>query len=142
MMTALSLLLSGCISENAADDVRKVGIAMPEKALERWNSDGEFLKSEFEAAGYDVELRFSNSDSYQQNSDIECLIADGVDMLIISPIDGLTLSQTLKTAHEFDIPVISYDRLIMNTDAADCYISFDNYKVGELQMKNIRKEFL
>ena len=132
-MTAFPLLLTGCLSEKKYPDAMTVGIAMPTKAIERFSRDGNFLKSEFEAAGYNVELRFSNSDSYQQNNDVECLMADGVDLLIILPEDGVTLSQTLKTAAEFGIPVISYDRLIMNTDAVDCYVSFDNYKVGELQ---------
>ncbi len=127
------LILAGCISEKKYPDAMTVGIAMPTKSIERFSRDGEFLKSKFEEAGYNVELRYSNSDSYQQNNDVECLMADGVDLLIVLPEDGATLSQTLKTADEFDIPVISYDRLIMNTDAIDCYVSFDNYKVGELQ---------
>ena len=47
--------------------------------------------------------------------------------------DGDSLSQTLADAKSAGIPVIAYDRLIMNTDAVSYYVSFDNYTVGVLQ---------
>ena len=110
-----------------------VGIAMPTKSLERWNRDGEYLKEQFEAAGYTVELKYSDNDTDQQNNDIANMIADGVDILIVAAIDGEALTNTLAEAKGAGIPVISYDRLIMNTDAISYYVSFDNYTVGVLQ---------
>ena len=112
---------------------KTVGIAMPTKSLERWNRDGEYLKSQFEAAGYSVELKYSDNNDNQQNNDIQGMIADKVDLLLIAAIDGSTLSQTLADAKDAGIPVIAYDRLIMNTDAVSYYVSFDNYTVGKLQ---------
>lgn len=123
----------------AADEApaggQTVGIAMPTKSLERWNRDGEYLKEQFEAAGYAVELKYSDNDTDQQNNDIANMIADGVDILIVAAIDGEALTNTLAEAKEKNIPVISYDRLIMNTDAISYYVSFDNYTVGVLQGK-------
>jgi putative multiple sugar transport system substrate-binding protein len=112
---------------------KKVGIAMPTKSLERWNRDGEYLKAQFEAEGYTVELKYSDNDTDQQNNDIQSMIADNVDLLLIAAIDGSTLSQTLADAKDAGIAVIAYDRLIMNTDAVSYYVSFDNYTVGKLQ---------
>ncbi|MBQ9269425.1 MAG: sugar-binding protein [Oscillospiraceae bacterium] len=117
----------------AADGAKTVGIAMPTKSLERWNRDGDYLKAQFEAAGYAVELKYSDNDTDQQNNDIQAMIADKVDVLIIAAIDGDSLSQTLADAKSAGIPVIAYDRLIMNTDAVSYYVSFDNYTVGVLQ---------
>lgn len=111
----------------------KVGIAMPTKSLERWNRDGSFLKQQFESAGYEVELTYSDNDVTQQVSDIENLIADKVNILIIAAIDGESLTNVLDSADQAGIPVISYDRLIRNTKAVDYYVSFDNYTVGVLQ---------
>ncbi len=118
---------------SANKDSKIIGISLPTKSLERWNRDGIYLKEQFESQGYNVELRYSNDDVYQQNNDIECLIADGVDVLIVVPIDGDALSQTLKRAGEDGIEIISYDRLIRNTDAIDYYVSFDNNGEGRLQ---------
>ncbi len=117
-----------------ADSTGKtVGISMPTKSLERWNRDGSYLQKQFEEKGYKVELTYSDNKSAQQNNDIEGLIADNVDLLVVAAIDGEALSQVLDEAKDAGIPVISYDRLIMNTDAISYYVSFDNYTVGQLQ---------
>ena len=126
--------------EEKTSDAKTVGIAMPTKSLERWNRDGEYLKQQFEAAGYNVELKYSDNDTNQQNNDIQGMIADGVSLLLIAAIDGNTLSQTLDDAKNQNIPVIAYDRLIMNTDAVSYYVSFDNYTVGKLQGEFVRDQ--
>ncbi len=112
---------------------KKVGIAMPTQSLERWNRDGSFLEAQFQAAGYETELTYSDNDIKKQVSDIENLIADNVNLLVIAAIDGESLTQVLADAKDNNIPVIAYDRLIMNTDAISYYVSFDNYTVGKLQ---------
>jgi putative multiple sugar transport system substrate-binding protein len=111
----------------------KVGISMPTKSLERWNRDGSYLQQQFQALGYEAELTYSDNKSDQQVNDIQNLIADGVNLLVVAAIDGETLSTVLQDAKNQNIPVISYDRLIMNTDAISYYVSFDNYTVGKLQ---------
>lgn len=133
LILVFAVLFSSCGREKNYPDGKTVAIAMPTKSIERFERDGAYLKKQFEDAGYNVEIRYSNDDSYQQNNDIECMIADNVDILIVCAVDGMTLSQTLKTAAGCGIPVIAYDRLIMNTDAVKCYVSFDNYAVGQLQ---------
>ena len=125
-------------AEPAAAGGNKVGIAMPTKSLERWNRDGSFLEEQFKSKGYDVKLTFSDNKIDQQVKDIEGLLADGVNLLVIAAIDGESLSQVLAQAKEQNVPVISYDRLIMQTDAISYYVSFDNYTVGKLQGEFVR----
>ena len=128
-------------SQTTNSDTKKtIGIAMPTKELERWNSDGESLKSQFEKAGYKVDLRFSENNADKQNEDISGMLSDGVDLLLIAAVDGSTLSDTLAGAKEKNIPVVAYDRLIMNTDALTYYISFDNLTVGKLQGEYVRDQ--
>jgi putative multiple sugar transport system substrate-binding protein len=110
----------------------KIGISMPTKSLERWNRDGSFLKTKFESQGYTVELIYSGNSVTQQIHDIESMIAGNVDLLVIIAIDGESLSGVLQSAVSAEIPVIAYDRLIMNTDAVAYYVSFDNYTVGRM----------
>ena len=124
--------------EDSSSGKKTVGIAMPTKSLERWNRDGEYLKGKFEEEGYEVDLKYSDNKTEQQNNDIQSMIADKVDLLLIAAIDGDTLSQTLADAKDANIPVIAYDRLIMNTDAVSYYVSFDNYTVGKLQGEYVR----
>ena len=132
-------------ADDSADDTasaggKKVGIAMPTKSLERWNRDGSYLEEQFKNKGYEVSLTYSDNKIDQQVKDIESLIADDVDLLVIAAIDGESLTQVLSDAKEEGIPVISYDRLIMNTDAVSYYVSFDNYTVGKLQGEFVRDQ--
>ena len=120
-------------SETTESKGGKIGISMPTKSLERWNRDGSYLEKEFEKAGFEVSLTYSDNKIDQQVKDIEGLIADKVDLLVIAAIDGESLAQVLAEAKNQNIPVIAYDRLIMNTDAISYYVSFDNYTVGKLQ---------
>ena len=126
---------TGCYHKD--NNVKTIGIAMPTKSLERWNRDGQYLKQQFESFGYNVELRYSDNNINQQNNDLEVLIADEVDLLIISAIDGSAIFRTLEDAEYSGIPVLAYDRLIMNSNAVKCYVSFDNFSVGVAQGKYI-----
>ncbi|MBR5952553.1 MAG: sugar-binding protein, partial [Pseudobutyrivibrio sp.] len=117
----------------AAATGKKVGVAMPTKDLQRWNQDGENMQKELEAAGYEVELQYASNDTQTQISQIETMINDGCDVLVIAAIEASSLGEAMDMAAEQNIPVIAYDRLIMNTDAVSYYATFDNYKVGQVQ---------
>ena len=108
----------------------KVGVAMPTKDLQRWNQDGSNMEEQLKAAGYDVDLQYANNDVATQVSQIENMIANGDQILVVASIDGSSLGTVLAQAKEQNIPVIAYDRLIMDTDAVSYYATFDNYKVG------------
>ena len=132
LVLALTLVV-GLFSFAAADEAKKkVGIAMPTQSLERWNRDGTYLKEQFEAAGYEAILTYSDNKNDQQVNDIDNMLSDGVDLLIVSAIDGEGLNTCMDSAAEKGVPVLSYDRLIIN-DASKYYVSFDNYTVGKLQ---------
>ena len=111
----------------------KIGVAMPTQDLQRWNQDGSNMKAELEAKGYEVDLQYAGNDSAVQASQIENMIANGDQILVVASIDGDSLGTVLAQAKEANIPVIAYDRLIMNTDAVSYYATFDNYLVGKTQ---------
>ncbi len=116
-----------------------IGVAMPTKDLQRWNQDGANMKKELEAAGYKVDLQYASNDVQTQVSQIENMISNGCKMLVIASIDGSSLGEPLSQAKSMGIPVIAYDRLIMNSDAVTYYATFDNYKVGQKQGEYLEK---
>ncbi|QQM43543.1 multiple monosaccharide ABC transporter substrate-binding protein [Streptomyces liliifuscus] len=138
---SLALTLSACgqDSDGGSEDTKKdakgstVGIAMPTKSSERWIADGANVEKNLKAAGYKTKLAFGEDDPDTQVQQIEGMITQGVSALIIAAIDNKSLDNVLQQAKEADIPVISYDRLILNSPNVDYYASFDNEKVGELQ---------
>ena len=122
----------------AAEGAKKIGISMPTQSLERWNRDGKYLEEQFKAAGFETILTYSDNKSDRQVNDIQNMIAEKVDLLIVAAIDGAALNTAMNEAAEQNIPVISYDRLILN-DAVSYYVSFDNYTVGKLQGEFVEK---
>ena len=114
-------------------DGEKIGVSMPTKDLQRWNQDGDNMKAELEAAGFTVDLQYASNDVQTQLSQIENMIGDGAQVLVIAAIEGSSLGEALDMAKENEIPVIAYDRLLMESDAVSYYATFDNYKVGTVQ---------
>ena len=136
LMAAMALSAFTACSKTNSD--KKIGVAMPTKDLQRWNQDGSNMKAELEKAGYDVDLQYANNDVATQVSQIEQMINSGCKVLVIASIDGDSLGTVLEQAKEKEIPVIAYDRLIMNSDAVTYYATFDNYMVGTKQGEYIR----
>ncbi|MEZ3505243.1 MAG: sugar-binding protein [Lachnospiraceae bacterium] len=108
----------------------KIGVAMPTQSSERWIKDGQNMKEQLEALGYEVDLQYAEDDVQTQVSQIENMIASGAQCLVIASIDSSALVNVEAQAKEKNIPIIAYDRLLMDTDAVSYYASFDNKGVG------------
>ena len=117
----------------AAPNGTKIGISMPDKNLERWLKDGDSMKSQLEAKGYEVILNYADDNSDVQISNIQTLVNGGVQIIVVAPVDGNTLTPVLQEAADAGVQIISYDRLIMGSDAVSYYATFELEKVGRLQ---------
>lgn len=114
-----------------------IGVAMPTQTSSRWIADGDAVKAGLEELGYDVDLQYANDDIPTQQQQIDAMISKGAKALIIAAIDGTTLSGQLQSAADKGIPVISYDRLIRDSENVDFYVSFDNFQVGVQQATSL-----
>nr|WP_093907836.1 multiple monosaccharide ABC transporter substrate-binding protein [Streptomyces sp. cf386] len=138
---SLALTLSACgqsgeggsKDDSGSAEGATIGIAMPTKSSERWIADGKNVVADLESKGYKTKLVYGEDDPDQQVGQIENLITQGVKALIVAAIDNKSMNNVLQQAADANIPVISYDRLILGTENVDYYASFDNEKVGELQ---------
>jgi putative multiple sugar transport system substrate-binding protein len=127
-------------SSGGSSERGTVGIAMPTRASERWLTDGKGVVKNLTGKGYKTKLVYGDDDPKAQVSQIENLVRQGVDALIIAPIDAKSMNGVLQLAADANIPVISYDRLILGTKNVDYYVSFDNEMVGRLQAHHIIKK--
>lgn len=93
------------------------------------------MKTQLTAAGYAVEAKYAGANAQTQIAQIEALIAKNVSCLVITAENSGALTEILASAKAKKIPVISYDRLIVNSDAVSYYITFDNTGVGVAQGK-------
>ncbi len=117
----------------AAGTKLSVGIVLPTKDEPRWIQDETRFKEALTKAGYEVEILFSQGDSAKEKANVEALIAKGVKVLIITPQDATAAAAVAAEARAAGVKVISYDRLIRETDAVDYYVTFDSVSVGEAQ---------
>ena len=129
----LALILIACTATLfAAKDKPVIGLSLDTLKEERWQRDRDTFIAEAEKRGAKVIVQSANSDDVRQVRDVESLLSRGVDVLVIVPHNGEAMTRAVKSANEAKVPVISYDRLILNA-AIDYYLSFDNIKVGETQ---------
>jgi putative multiple sugar transport system substrate-binding protein len=120
-------------AEEVMEEKLAVGIVLPTKDEPRWIQDETRFKDALDAAGYDVEILFSQGDSAVELTNVQSLISKGVQVLIICPHDGTAAAAAADQAQAAGVNVISYDRLIRETEAVDYYVTFDSIAVGVAQ---------
>lgn len=80
-----------------------------------------------------VQIRFSSADddSRRQMEQIRRFVADGVDLLVISPNQSHTITPAVEEAFDAGIPVILFDRKI-DSDKYTAFIGADNVQIGRI----------
>ena len=126
------LFLAFAASAFASKDKPVIGLSLDTLKEERWQHDRDTFTAAAEKLGATVLVQSANSDDTTQVRNVESLISRGVDVLVIVPHNGAAMTRAVKSANEAHIPVISYDRLILNANI-DYYLTFDNVNVGEAQ---------
>lgn len=119
--------------EPAVEVTGSVGIVLPTKEEPRWIQDEARFNDLLTEAGYEVEILFSESSSAKERENVESLITKGIEVLIICPHDSSAAAAAAEEARDAGVKVLSYDRLITDTDAVDYYVTFDSVSVGEAQ---------
>ncbi|PKG24881.1 sugar ABC transporter substrate-binding protein [Niallia nealsonii] len=149
----ISLLLTGCSSLPSNNSTKKeeeiklisdekkpyIGFILDTLKDERWYKDKGLFEEEVKNLGGQVKTLAANGLDDVQVKQAELLIQEGVDVLVVVPHNADIASEIIDIAHQNKVKVISYDRLIKNSKV-DYYISFDNVKVGELQVSELIKK--
>ncbi|WGI23518.1 D-xylose ABC transporter substrate-binding protein [Amylibacter sp. IMCC11727] len=112
-----------------------VGVSWSNFQEERWKTDEAAIKGALEAAGAKYVSADAQSSASKQLSDVESLIAQGVDAIIILAQDSAAIGPAVQAASDEGIPVVGYDRLI--EDPRAFYLTFDNVEVGRMQARAV-----
>ncbi|MFZ5961391.1 D-xylose ABC transporter substrate-binding protein [Thalassococcus sp. BH17M4-6] len=118
-----------------AQDGVTVGVSWSNFQEERWKTDEAAIKGALDESGAEYVSSDAQSSSAKQLSDVESLIAQGVDALIILAQDTQAIIPAVQAAADAGIPVIAYDRLI--EDSRAFYLTFDNIEVGRMQARAV-----
>ncbi len=114
-----------------------IAFLLPENTTARYESSD---RPQFEAAVKekcaDCKVLYSNAtqDAAKQQQQAEAALAQGANVLVLDPVDGASAAAIVKQANDKKVPVISYDRLLLNSKP-DVYVEFDSPSVGEIQGK-------
>lgn len=123
------MVLGGC---NQKEKNVEVGFLIHALDKERWENDRDYFVEKVEDLGGTVNVLIAENDANKQLAQAKELLANGVDVLVVVPVDQFAAAEIVDEAHENNVKVISYDRLIKNCDL-DYYISTDNVEIGQLQ---------
>lgn len=110
----------------------KLGFILSTMQEERYQRDKRVFTETAEKLGAKVVFASCNNNEQTQAAEVENLLSQGVDALVIQPVNGDTASAFVKAAQADGVPVIAYDRLIKNAKI-DAYITEDSFHVGQLQ---------
>ncbi|MEL6536917.1 MAG: substrate-binding domain-containing protein [Bacteroidota bacterium] len=139
LRTAFAVIIFFSIQACSGEDEIKIGLLMGDSTQERWQQDQTFFVNKVQELGGIAIVRNASNDPGNQLDQAKELLAEGVNVLVVVPVDGQAAGEIVKVAHEAGVKVLAYDRII--TDAPlDYYISFNNEQVGELQAKYVMKQ--
>jgi ABC-type sugar transport system ATPase subunit len=79
-----------------------VGIVLPTEDEPRWIQDRARFQAAFKAAGYGVEILFSQGDAAKERANVEALLAKGIKVLIICPQGGGEVVLEVKNWTAYD----------------------------------------
>jgi D-xylose transport system substrate-binding protein len=149
----LALAAGACGSSNSSSDSGggsgssssskggKIALLLPETKTSRYEAaDRPDFEAKVKALCPDCQILYSNADqdASKQQQQAEAAITQGAKVLVLDPVDSASAASIANRAKQSNIPVVSYDRLILNAPV-DYYISFDNVKVGKLQGQALDK---
>jgi D-xylose transport system substrate-binding protein len=118
--------------QEAAKSKPRIGISFDSLLIERWQKDRDIFVAEAEKLGAECVFLSADGDAKKQNEQCGILLGQKVDVLVIIPKSATAAARAVQMAKSQGVPVVSYDRLILNADV-DVYLSFDNERVGEMQ---------
>jgi D-xylose transport system substrate-binding protein len=136
------LVIAGCggkdqkSASTTTGEKYTVGFLMETYDLDRWKRDESLFGDKCRSFGMTVLRAVADADQDRQNKQAETLLTQGVNVLVVVPKNLNTAARIVTSAHEKNVPVLAYDRLIVGCDL-DMYITFDNEKVGYLQAEGI-----
>lgn len=111
-------------------DKIKVGYLIPNTKIERYKKEQVYFEEKIRELGGEAITLSAEYDDKLQIKQADELISKGVKVLVVNCVNQNTAAAIVRNAHEKNIKVIAYDRMISNCDL-DYYLSFDNVEVGK-----------
>ena len=139
-VAAIALVAVGCGGGGKGGGAT-VALLLPENQTARYEThDRPDFTKRLKQLCSNCKVLYSNAtqDATKQQSQADAAMTQGAKVLVLDPVDAGSAGSIVTKAKARNIPVISYDRLITNSDV-DYYVSYDNVRVGKLQGQTLIK---
>jgi D-xylose transport system substrate-binding protein len=141
-LIVVGLCLAACGASDGAGVTlgKKIAFLLPDSQAARYESkDLPIFKARVKSLCSDctVDYRNANGDASAQLTQAEAALAGGANVLVLDPVDPAASAAIVAKANARHVPVISYDRLVLNAPAVAYFVSFDEAAVGPLQAEGL-----
>jgi D-xylose transport system substrate-binding protein len=149
LLAAVALLAAACATtsggggggggSNSSGGGKKIALLLPESKTTRYEAqDRPLFQAKVKALCSDCQILYSNAnqDAALQQNQADAALTNGAKVMVLDPVDSASAASIVAKAKAQNVPVLSYDRLLTNSDI-DYYISFDNVEVGKLQARSL-----
>lgn len=137
-LLVLTVLTVACEAKPPTPKPVRIGLSMDSFVVERWIRDRDIFVSEAQALGAEVLVQVANEDHDTQVQQINLLLGQDIDVLVVVPNDSQRLGAAIRQLEARGLPVLSYDRLILN-GKVDLYVSHDSVGAGRLMANAVEK---
>lgn len=135
-------LLAGCGGQNAAPEEEqevtgdaeskgKLGLVISTLNNPFFVTLRDGVQEKADELGYELVVLDSQDESSKELSNVEDVLEQGVDVLLINPVDSDAVGNAVKLANDKDVPVITLDRSSNEGEVAT-HIASDNVAGGKI----------
>src|SRR6266446_3874568 len=139
LFVMFALVVSGQLARARDGNKLKIGFSIEDTKGERWQTDLNSFEVRARQLGAEVISRDAGGDADRQFQQVQDMIKAGIKVLVLMPRDTTKASRMVDAAKAAKVKVISYDRLVMNSDV-DLYVSFDRLEIGRMQAEYLVKQ--
>jgi len=120
-------------------DSFKIGLILPDVFSPRYETkDKPFFQAKLKRLCPDCTVLYANAtgDQAKQQDQATSLLAQGVKVLVVDPVDGVAAASIVAAANAKGVPVVAYDRYIASPNLS--FVVSNNYvRVGQLQARSV-----
>jgi D-xylose transport system substrate-binding protein len=133
------IVLKGQLAQARDGNKLQIGFSIEDMKGERWQTDLNAFEVRVKQLGAEVISRDAGGDADRQFQQVQEMIKAGIKVLVLMPRDTTKASRMVDAAKSANIKVISYDRLVQNSDV-DLFVSFDRLEIGRMQAEYLVKQ--
>lgn len=133
-LVAAGAFAAPAVAQELSGEGLTIGVAMRTETQPRWRFDVASMQKRADELGAELVVQWAADDPIRQASQVENLLSQGIDALILVPVDDRAAASLVNAANEADVPVITYDIGVQDAPV-DYYLTRDNAAVGRLQVE-------